>query len=174
MPDLLAVLRALAGLAIFVALSSDGRGLALVLFSVAALSDALDGWLARRSHIATEHGALLDPLADKALVVMTLAGLALVRAVPLELAAAIAMRELVVTALRVRRYRAGEHPPTSSTAKLKTALELCGLAVLIVARPPAPLAAVGVALLAAALVIGLATLPAYLPHHRQVRSAGGR
>lgn len=166
-PDALAVLRALAGFPIFIALALDLRGVAVAIFVTAALSDALDGWVARRSETLTEHGALLDPLADKALVLLTLAGLSLVGAVPLWLAAAIAVRELLVSALRVLRYRAGVHMPASSTAKLKTALEMCAIAVLIVARPPAMEATLGVALLAAALVIGVITLPTYFPRKRQ-------
>jgi CDP-diacylglycerol--glycerol-3-phosphate 3-phosphatidyltransferase len=165
-PDALAVLRALAGIPIVFALAFNGRAFALALFAVAALSDALDGWLARRSGTVTDHGAILDPLADKALVLATLAGLSLVGGVPLPLAVAIAARELLVSGLRVLRYRAGEPMPASSTAKVKTALEMCGIAVLIVARPPASEAALGVVLLAAALAIGVATLPVYLRHER--------
>lgn len=164
LPDALAVFRALAGLPIVFALGFNGRAFALALFAAAALSDALDGWLARRYRIATDHGALLDPLADKALVLVPLAGLSLLGAVPLALAAAISVRELLVSGLRVVRYRAGEPMPASPAAKLKTALEMCAIAVLITARPPALVATLGVALLAAALVIGVVTLPTYLPH----------
>ncbi len=166
-PDALATLRALAGVPIFIALGSDRRDLALGIFVAAALSDALDGWLARRTGTTTDHGAILDPLADKALVLATLAGLTLVGDVPLALAVAIAVRELLVSGLRVLRYRAGDPMPASSAAKLKTALEMCGIAILIVARPPTSEAALGVALLAAALAIGIVTLPAYLSHTRQ-------
>jgi CDP-diacylglycerol--glycerol-3-phosphate 3-phosphatidyltransferase len=163
LPDALAVFRALAGVPIVFALGMNGRVFALALFAVAALSDVLDGWLARRSGNVTEHGALIDPLADKALVLVTLAGLSLARAVPFELAAAIAVREALVSGLRVVRYRAGEGLPASPAAKLKTGLEMTGIALLIVARPPDPLATVGVAFLAAALVLGVVTLPIYLP-----------
>jgi CDP-diacylglycerol--glycerol-3-phosphate 3-phosphatidyltransferase len=163
-PDTLAALRALAGFPILVALAFDLRAVALSIFVLAALSDALDGWLARRQGTTTDHGVLLDPLADKALVLVTLAGLSLVGAVPLALVAAIAARELLVSGLRVLRHRAGAHLPASAAAKLKTALEMCAIAVLIVARPPAALATVGVVLLAAALAMGLVTLPTYFPH----------
>jgi CDP-diacylglycerol--glycerol-3-phosphate 3-phosphatidyltransferase len=165
-PDALAYLRALAGLAVFIALLWGRHEVALGVFVVASLSDALDGWLARRSRIVTEHGALLDPLADKVLVLATLAALSVVGAVPVALAAAIAVRELLVSGLRVLRHRAGERLPASPTTKVKTALEMCGIALLIVARPPAALATVGVVLLAAALALGLVTLPTYFPHRR--------
>jgi cardiolipin synthase (CMP-forming) len=163
LPDALAVFRAFAGFPIVFALGSSGRAFALALFVIAALSDALDGWLARRTKTATEHGALLDPLADKALVLVTLAGLSLVGAVPLALAAAITGRELLVVGLRLLRYRAGEGLGATPAAKVKTALEMTGIAVLIVAQPPAATATLGGALLAGALLLGLVTLPAYLP-----------
>jgi CDP-diacylglycerol--glycerol-3-phosphate 3-phosphatidyltransferase len=167
LPDALAVLRALAGLPIVIALGVDARAFALALFTVAALSDALDGWLARRTGTVTDHGAILDPLADKALVLATLAALTLVGAVPLALAAATAVREVLVSGLRVLRYRAGEPLPASSAAKLKTALEMCGIAILVVSRPPAIESVLGVVLLAAALVIGVVTLPLYVPRKRE-------
>jgi CDP-diacylglycerol--glycerol-3-phosphate 3-phosphatidyltransferase len=165
-PDALAYLRALAGLAVVIGLVSDRHEVALGIFVLAALSDALDGWLARRSGIVTDHGAILDPLADKVLVLTTLAGLSLVGAVPVALAAMIAVRELLVSGLRMLRYRAGKHLPASPAAKVKTALEMCGLALLIVARPPATGSTIGVALLAAALVLGVVTVPAYFPRKR--------
>jgi CDP-diacylglycerol--glycerol-3-phosphate 3-phosphatidyltransferase len=176
---MLAVLRALAGAPIIVALAFDQRAAALAIFILAALSDALDGWLARRSGTLTEHGVLLDPLADKALVLSTLAALVAVGALPPGLGAAIAVRELLVSGLRVLRHRAGLHLPASSTAKLKTAFEMCGIAVLIAVRPPAPEATLAAVLLAAALALGIVTLPAYLPRkgHRDTPEdavAGGR
>ena len=163
----LTLFRALAGIPIFIALVLDLRALALATFVVAALSDALDGWFARRSGTTTDRGELMDPLADKALVLVTLAGLWVAGAVPLVLVAAIGARELLVGALRVMRYRADVHMPASPAAKLKTAFEMCAITVLILARPPAVEVILGVALLAAALVIGVVTLPRYLPRRGQ-------
>lgn len=168
LPDGLAILRSLAGIPILIALGSDRRDIAFGIFVVAALSDALDGWLARRSGNVTDHGALLDPLADKTLVVVTLAGLSLAGAMPLALAVSIAARELLVSGLRVMHYRGGRQVRASSAAKLKTALEMCGIAILIVARPSAVETTIGVTLLVAALVIGVVTMPTYL--HRDRRS----
>lgn len=161
-PDTLAVLRALAGVPILIMVVSGHRDIAVAIFIVAALSDALDGWIARRYAMTTDHGVLLDPLADKALVLLTLAGLSFVGAVPLLLVAAITARELLVSGLRVLRYRAREHLVASPAAKLKTALEMCAIVLLIVA-PSLVAASVGVALLGGALAISLVTLPAYFP-----------
>ena len=51
------------------AIASGAMWIAFVLFLAAGLSDAVDGYLAKRFHMTTELGAYLDPLADKALIV---------------------------------------------------------------------------------------------------------
>lgn len=162
----LTLFRAVAGIPIFVALSQGERTFALVLFGLAAISDALDGYLARRGGTAEGHGMILDPLADKALVLPTLIGLALVGWAPLEIAAIIVVRELFVAAVRVLMYRQGLQTHASGAAKAKTACEMAAI-VLLIAPPSALAADVGAALLTAAALIGILTLPAYLPHVRR-------
>lgn len=162
----LTLFRALAGIPIFIALGYGERTFALVLFGLAAISDALDGFLARRGGTAEGHGIILDPLADKALVLPTLIGLALVGSAPLAIAAIIVVRELFVAAVRVLTYRQGLRAHASGAAKAKTACEM-GALVLLIASPSALAAEVGAALLTAAALIGILTLPAYLPHVRR-------
>ena len=162
----LTLFRALAGMPIFVALGTGERTVALVLFGIAAASDALDGYLARRSGTAEGRGVLFDPLADKALVVPALIGLALVGSAPLAIAAIIVVRELFVTAVRVLRFRQGLQMHASVAAKAKTACEMSAL-VLLIAQPTALVTEIGAALLSAAALIGILTLPAYLPHLRR-------
>jgi CDP-diacylglycerol--glycerol-3-phosphate 3-phosphatidyltransferase len=162
----LTLLRAVAGVPIFFALGAGERGLAFVLFGLAAISDALDGHLARRGGTAEGHGMILDPLADKALVLPTLVGLALVGAAPLGIAAIIVVRELFVAAVRVLMYRHGGRAHASGAAKAKTACEMAAI-VLLIAPPSALAADVGALLLTAAALIGILTLPAYLPHVRR-------
>jgi len=162
----LTLFRAVAGLPIFIALGYGERTFALVLFVVAASSDALDGYLARRGGTAEGHGMILDPLADKALVLLTLIALALVGWAPLGVAAIIALREVFVGAVRVLTYRSGLRTHATVAAKVKTACELSALALLI-ARPTALAADVGAVLLTAAALVGILTLPAYVPHLRR-------
>lgn len=71
-------------------------GAALVLALVAGLSDALDGWLAKRFGWQTRLGSLLDPVADKALLGCAVAGLWLAGALPGSLALLVAARDLVI------------------------------------------------------------------------------
>jgi len=164
-PDALVLFRALAGIPVFILITADQPILALALFVIAALSDALDGFLARRSGTAGPRGALLDPLADKFLVVMALAGLASTGQVPAVFAQLVALREGAVAVLRVIAYRRHLLTGTGLAAKIKTALELVAIALLMLGRPPAPVSDAGVLLLALALAIGLATLPMYVPRN---------
>jgi CDP-diacylglycerol--glycerol-3-phosphate 3-phosphatidyltransferase len=164
--DALTLFRALAGIPIFIAIGYGDRSLALAIFVAAALSDAVDGWLARRAGTTGGRGVVLDPLADKALVTLTLVALALAGLVPLALAALVVVRELFVALLRAQAHRRGARIPATLSTKLKTACEMAALTLLIWG-PSASSADAGVVLLSAALAIGLATLPLYLPHPRR-------
>jgi cardiolipin synthase (CMP-forming) len=70
--------------------------LAFVLFVVAGVSDAVDGWLARRMGGTSTVGAVLDPVADKALLVTMYVTLAAVKALPDWLAILVVFRDLVI------------------------------------------------------------------------------
>jgi CDP-diacylglycerol--glycerol-3-phosphate 3-phosphatidyltransferase len=159
--DLVAVLRALAALPIAWAILTDQRPLALAIFVVAALSDALDGWLARRAG-ATARGAFLDPLADKVLVVGTLAALSIAgTGWPVTVVAiAVAAREVLVGVLRARMFSSGVTLPADRVAKLKSAAEMVGVALIILNGRP--WAVLGVGIVGLAFLLSLATLPRYL------------
>lgn len=73
----------------------DQREAALWLFAIAGLSDAVDGFVARRFNQRTRLGAILDPLADKLLIVATALALAWLGLLPAWLAAIIVGRDLV-------------------------------------------------------------------------------
>ncbi|MDQ2952655.1 MAG: CDP-alcohol phosphatidyltransferase family protein [Chloroflexota bacterium] len=174
--DALAALRALAIVPIWYALAIDARGVALVIFVLAAASDAADGWVARRAGVLSGHGALVDPLADKIFVVGTALALILVgmqsgQVLPPELFALLAVREITAAVLRVASYRAGTHHPADLGGKVKTAAQMCALGLLIILRPPEPLAIGAVALLWVAVLFGLVSLAQYWPRRRiSVRS----
>jgi len=69
---------------------------AFYLFAAAGLSDALDGWLARRLNAHSPLGAMLDPLADKALLVCTYVTLALISVLPDWLAMLVVFRDVLI------------------------------------------------------------------------------
>jgi CDP-diacylglycerol--glycerol-3-phosphate 3-phosphatidyltransferase len=73
---------------------------ALVIFTLASLTDWLDGAIARRYHLVTDLGKLLDPLADKVLVVCALAGLLQRGLAPMWMVVLIIAREFLITGLR--------------------------------------------------------------------------
>jgi CDP-diacylglycerol---glycerol-3-phosphate 3-phosphatidyltransferase len=111
------------------------RWLAFTVFVFAALTDTLDGWVARRLGGVTAFGAFADPLADKILVVGVLASLALFGEVPWWLVAVVFGRELVVTLLRlVLVRRAGVVVPATLWGKLKTVTQMVAAGAVIL--PP--------------------------------------
>lgn len=107
------------------------RAGAALLFVAAALTDLLDGYLARRSRRVSALGAFLDPLADKLLVDGALIALAVRGDVPVLLAACFLARDAGVTLLRTlsRTRRARLRP--GALAKAKTASIAVGVALLL-------------------------------------------
>ena len=160
--DIVAVLRALAVIPISWAIATDQRGLALVFFIVAALSDALDGWLARRGGTLGARGAFLDPLADKILVLGTLIVLTFAPNAgwPVAIATvAISARELIVMIPRARALAQDITVSADMLAKAKTVLEFAGVALIIFGGRP--WAVLGVLLLIPAFLVGVLTVPRY-------------
>lgn len=97
---------------------------ALILFTLAALTDFWDGLLARRLGVSSKFGAFLDPLADKILVLGVLAAFVYNNILPLGLFLIFAMRDIFLTALRSIVAAAGVRWQTSQLAKWKTFLQL--------------------------------------------------
>lgn len=98
LPNALCVLRMLLAIPVAMLLMrGDYRG-TLLLFGFAAITDALDGYLAKRFNWTSELGKALDPLADKILLVTTVVVLAWLALIPAWLAAAVVVRDIVITA----------------------------------------------------------------------------
>lgn len=159
--DIVVVLRALAVIPVIWAIAADRRDIALVIFLVAAASDALDGWLARRSGRLGARGAFLDPLADKILVLGTLAALSLTpNGWPVVVATvAIWARELIVMVPRASAMQRNAAMPADLLGKAKTVLEFAGVALIIFGGRP--WSVLGVTLLIPAFLVGVLTLPRY-------------
>ncbi len=130
------------------------RWWALAVFLLAALTDTIDGWAARRWQGVTPFGAMADPLADKLLIVGALVSLAIVGDAPWWVVAVVTAREVAVTALRVVVVRrAGVVVPASPWGKLKTVSQMVAIGVAILpAAPPALVA--GLYLVAVVLTVG--------------------
>jgi CDP-diacylglycerol---glycerol-3-phosphate 3-phosphatidyltransferase len=92
---------------------------ATAVFAVAMVTDWLDGWWARRSGQSSELGGLLDPIADKLLVIAALVML-VGRVLPAWMVAAIVAREFLVSALRLAALQRGVVMSARDLGKLKT------------------------------------------------------
>jgi cardiolipin synthase (CMP-forming) len=77
-------------------ITSGEMRVAFLLFLAAGLSDAVDGFLAKRFHMASELGALLDPLADKALIVSIYVSLGIAGALPISLVILVVSRDIMI------------------------------------------------------------------------------
>lgn len=95
-PNLICLLRIALTVPIVVLLAEGRYGETLVLFAVAAISDILDGYLAKTFGWTSEVGKVLDPLADKLLLVSVFITLAVVGLVPAWLAAVAVLRDVVI------------------------------------------------------------------------------
>src|SRR5207248_2848511 len=103
-PNLLTLVRILLVPVLVVALlekTSDGDLLAAIVFAVASLTDAIDGWLARSRNWVTTFGKLMDPIADKLLIIAALVALVSLSRLDAWVAMVIIAREFAVTVLRV-------------------------------------------------------------------------
>jgi CDP-diacylglycerol--glycerol-3-phosphate 3-phosphatidyltransferase len=153
LPNALSAARALLVIPVTLLIATGDASLALVVFLVAAATDALDGPLARRRG-ATAVGAALDPLADKILVVGTLAALAVRGVAPVWAVVLILARELV--AIRVRA-RAPRGFGATADGKAKTVVQVAAIALLLAtaAWPAAGLATAANGLFVAATALTL-------------------
>jgi CDP-diacylglycerol--glycerol-3-phosphate 3-phosphatidyltransferase len=145
-PNVLTLLRIVAVPVIVVALlgeTPDGDVIAAAVFALAALTDGLDGYIARRSKEITTFGKLMDPLADKLLIVAALVSLVSLGRLAAWVAMVIIARELAVTGLRTLAAEQGVVISASWLGKLKTLLQVAAVFALII-WDPAP---VGVDLL---------------------------
>ena len=104
--------------------SGPGTWLAFLIFAVAAISDSLDGYLARRYGTITKLGQFLDPLADKLLVGAALLMLVIYRAFPEWAAVVIIVREVIVSILRSAGLKRGRSMPASLPGKIKTSIQI--------------------------------------------------
>ncbi|HEY5796707.1 MAG TPA: CDP-alcohol phosphatidyltransferase family protein [Bosea sp. (in: a-proteobacteria)] len=115
----------------------NGRWLgAFVVFVVAGVSDAVDGFLAKRCGMASELGAYLDPIADKALIVSIYITLAMVGAVPSWLVVLVVARDIMIVSAVILSWVMGK-PLTISpfiVSKLNTGAQVIFAALLLGSR----------------------------------------
>ena len=108
--------------------------LGAAIFAVAALTDWLDGYLARRRQQVTTFGQLMDPLADKLLITAALVSLVQMELAPAWMVAIILGRELGVTVLRSFAFSRGVTIPASGLGKVKMMSQVVAILLLILGR----------------------------------------
>ncbi len=134
LPNVLTVVRIMLVPVLVVALlgnTPDGDVFAAIVFAVASLTDFADGYIARSSGSVTTFGKLMDPLADKLLVVAALVALVSLNRLAAWVAMVIIARELAVTVLRVGATQAGVVIAASPLGKLKTCVQIAAILSLI-------------------------------------------
>ena len=144
---------------------------AALLFGIAAATDWLDGHLARKRGLESLLGKLLDPLADKLIVMATLVVAAELHRIPGWFVVLLLSRELAISGLRAIASEGGLEIRVVSAGKWKTALQLCGLTGVLIqyryvidfglATSVVDFGAMGFAVLALSMVFSLASAATY-------------
>ncbi|QFG25589.1 CDP-alcohol phosphatidyltransferase family protein [Actinomadura sp. WMMB 499] len=151
----------------------DGTGWRLAAFAVfaaASITDKIDGDIARARGLVTDFGKIADPIADKALTGAALICLSLLGELWWWVTAAILIREIGITLLRLVVIRYGVIP-ASKGGKLKTMLQVIAIGLFIL---PGPLDPIRWATMATALAVTLVTGVDYIVQAWRLRRSGGR
>jgi len=161
-PNLICVLRIALVWPIISALLNSQFVTALLLVAVAGFSDGLDGYLAKRFDWRSRLGGLLDPLADKLLLVSTFVTLTWLGLVPVWLTAVVILRDFVIVSggLIYQAIVAPVQPEPSRASKFNTGAQLLYICAVIAnhgfgAPPPQFLLVAGAAVLVTSTVSGL-------------------
>ncbi len=130
LPNLLTLARVAAVPVVMVLMLSDSRSSgmwAALIFTIAAITDFVDGWLARKWQVVTVLGKFLDPLADKLIVMVALIMLIPLDRVPAWAVFLILAREMVVTGLRSIASSEGIIIDASELGKYKTIYQMVAI-----------------------------------------------
>jgi CDP-diacylglycerol--glycerol-3-phosphate 3-phosphatidyltransferase len=126
-PNVLTVLRILLVPVLVVALLDETRNgdvLAAIVFATASLTDAIDGYIARSRQAITNFGKLMDPLADKLLIIAALVALVSLNRLAAWVAMVIIAREFAVTLMRVAATQQGVIIAAGMFGKAKTIIQV--------------------------------------------------
>ncbi|MFM9195628.1 MAG: CDP-diacylglycerol--glycerol-3-phosphate 3-phosphatidyltransferase, partial [Planctomycetia bacterium] len=153
-PNMLSAARLLLAIVLFGVIERERYAAATALFLVAASTDWVDGWWARRFGQVSRLGRIFDPLVDKVIVCggfILLAARGGGSAILPWMAVVVVVRELVVTAIRAEMERTGHDFSAAFSGKLKMVLQCAAIALELAARaaPDRTVAGLGLGGLAA-------------------------
>lgn len=134
LPNTLTMLRIVLAFAFVFFLFVGGlfyKSLALATFLLASLTDLLDGFLAKRNNQITDFGKLMDPIADKILVLSAFIAFVELGIIPAWMVVVIILREVAITAMRGLAYAKGKVIPADGAGKHKTVSQVVAIFVIL-------------------------------------------
>ena len=144
LPNALTLVRILLVPVLVVALTVEtpgGSTIAAIVFAIAALTDGLDGYIARSRQSVTTFGKVMDPVADKLMIAAALISLVSLERLAAWVAMVIIAREFAVSGLRIAAGQQGVVIPASGLGKVKTIVQVVAVLALIAAKTPRRLGA---------------------------------
>jgi len=141
----------------FVLITPGNPFLGAVIFGLAALTDLIDGYLARKSSQVTKLVIILDPIADKLLVISALILLVDMEFIPAWIAILIIIREFIVTGMRIVALTKDIVIPAEMGGKLKVTAQISSIIILLVDKTFvfADFYALGIILLWVSMILGV-------------------
>ena len=130
LPNQLTLFRIALSFLLILLLLTPGLGAkiaAAIVFTIASLTDLWDGRLARRWGVVTDFGILMDPIADKVLVLAAFLAFVQLNVVPAWMVALIAIREFLITGLRLFALGKGHVLPAEAAGKHKTVSQIVAI-----------------------------------------------
>ena len=140
----------------------NGRYISFVIFIIASVTDALDGYLARKYNIVTTIGKFMDPLADKVLVCSALIALIQTGDIPAMAVIIIIAREFIITGFRLVASDKGVVIAASRWGKLKTVSQMVMVMYLILGLSGGMFDVIGAALIVISLVFTVVSAIDYI------------
>ena len=120
----------------FLQYSNEGgfsyRAIAFVIFVVASLTDFFDGYLARKHNLVTDFGKIMDPLADKVLVISALVIFVDLGYIPSWMSIVVIAREFLISGIRMLAAAKGEVIPAGKLGKYKTTSQMIVILIMII------------------------------------------
>ncbi len=105
--------------------------MALVIFVIAAFTDYLDGFIAKKYNITSDFGKFMDPIADKILTLAAFLAFVEMKLVPAWMVVIIIMRELLITSIRLGALRHNEVLQAGQAGKQKTVSQMFSIVVIL-------------------------------------------
>lgn len=134
LPNTLTMMRIVLAFAFMLFLFTDGlfyKILAFATFFLASLTDLLDGFLAKRNNQITDFGKLMDPIADKILILSAFIAFVELGVIPAWMVIVVILREVAITAMRGLAYTKGKVIPADGVGKHKTVSQVIAIFVIL-------------------------------------------